>query len=162
MSHSYQVQVLSSGTSSKTPVRGFRKHMHTYHRLSIWRQSLKFAYIQYSILALNSVLVNLFLVHFDVLSTLKKTARILCLRCLILKMFIRDTQYYLRNNYKIHCNIKYKCFEIIKRSLYKELQSNICKLQVRFQKTNAFPVSDQLVIQIIFQSRVSQFLILYA
>lgn len=51
---------------------------------------------------------------------IKKTARILCLRCLILKIFMSNKQNYLRNNYKIHCRIKYKCFQIIKPSLYKE------------------------------------------
>ena len=57
---------------------------------------------------------------FHCIECIKKTARILCLRCLILKIFIDDTQNYLRNNYKIHSRIKYKYFQIIKPSLYKE------------------------------------------
>jgi hypothetical protein len=57
---------------------------------------------------------------FRCIEYIKKTARIFCLRCLILKIFMGDTQNYLRNNYKIHNRIKYKCFQIIKPSLYKE------------------------------------------
>jgi hypothetical protein len=34
--------------------------------------------------------------------------------------FLDNILNYLRNNYKIHCRIKYMCFQIIKTSLYKE------------------------------------------
>lgn len=50
---------------------GFERTCTKYHRLNLWRWYLEFAYIWYSILALNSVLVNLFLVDFDVLRTVK-------------------------------------------------------------------------------------------
>jgi hypothetical protein len=57
---------------------------------------------------------------FRCIEYIKTTARILYLRCLILNIFMSNTQNYLRNNYKIHCRIKYKYFQIIKPSLCKD------------------------------------------